>query len=80
MRSTNFDAMLDEAQKAIDQLEPRTVFEVKSLFKGTEWSDLQRGEKISFGVFFSKKYQSGALPSIEKIERGKNNHTRYRRL
>lgn len=80
MRSANFDALFDEAQKAIDQLDPRTAFEVKSLFKGTTWSDLQRGEKISFGVFFSKKYQSGALPSIEKIERGKNNHTRYRRL
>lgn len=72
--------MIDEAQKAIDQLDPRTAFEVKSLFKGTTWSDLQRGEKISFGVFFSKKYQSGALSSIEKIERGKNNHTRCRKL
>lgn len=71
MGSANFDEMFNEAQKAIDQLEPRTVFEVKSLFKGTAWSNLERGEKISFGVFFSKKYQSEALPLSKRLSAAK---------
>lgn len=80
MKSVNYDSMFTEAQREVGQLEPGTVFEVRSLFKGTVWDSLKRGEKSGFGRFFSSKYQSGALPSIKRVERGKDNHTRYRKL
>lgn len=80
MTSINYDAMFTDAQREVDKLEPGTVFEVRSLFKGTVWNSLQRGERSGFGRFFSSKYQSGALPSIERVKRGKDNHRRYRKL
>lgn len=80
MSSADYNEMFIEARAAVEQLNPGDIFEVKSLFTGTTWNGLQRGDKTGFGMFFSKKYQSGSLPTIEKIERGKDNHTRYRKL
>lgn len=71
-------------QKAIDNLEskvkPNTNFEVKSLFEGHEWESLSKGERISFGRYFSSQVKDGNVPNIIALERAKNNHSRYQKV
>ena len=52
-------------------------FELKELFNGFDWEHLTRGEKTSFGRYFSSTVDDGKIPNIQKISKAKNNHTRY---
>lgn len=78
--SIDYVAWMDEARKKIATYSSGQEFEARQLFDSTKWSALDRGDKTGFGRYFSNEYESGRVPGITKLERGKDNHTRYRKL
>lgn len=73
----DYQVLLAKALLEITRLESGTIFEVKDLFPPHEWKKLTHGNKIGFGQHFSREYKEGRIPGIEKLERGKDNHSRY---
>lgn len=68
------------ARAALADMPSGQLFEAKELFPAHKWNALTRGDKIGFGVYFSNEYKSGRIDNLEKIERGRDNHARYRKL
>ena len=52
-------------------------FEVKDLFEGHAWKALSRGERVGFGRYFANEVREGRADGITRLERGKDNHSRY---
>ncbi|MCM1244569.1 MAG: single-stranded DNA-binding protein [Roseburia sp.] len=68
----------EEALSHIDkEIKTGQVFEVKELFTGNKWNQLQRGEKQSFGRYFSSKVKDGALTSVSLQGESKSRHNMY---
>ena len=66
---------------AVQRAENRQIndrpFEVKDLFNGDEWNQLEAGDKRRLGQLFAKKVDSGEVASICRAENAKNRHNRY---
>lgn len=71
--------MLDKAISLTKQQPPGREFEVKMLFSGTEWDELDVGEKRQLGILYSKEYKEGRLPGIQRIENNRQHHSVYRK-
>ena len=54
-----------------------TKFELKHLFPGHEWEALSRGERSTFGRYFSDAVKAGRFPTVDRCEDGKNHHNQY---
>ena len=65
------------AISALANVKPGTRFELKQLFPRHEWDALSPGDRKAMGRYFSGKVKDGLIPSITKIERAKDNHSRY---
>lgn len=76
----DYQQWMSKARSTIERLEPGTVFEVKSLFPPYEWDALEPGGKKAFGRYFSNGFKRNNVSGIEKLERGKNNHSRYQKI
>lgn len=77
----DYEKWLKKGLKNIDiEIKPNKPFELKELFIGVGWEQLSKGERISFGRYFSVAVNEGRIPNIIKIEKGKNNHTRYKKI
>ncbi len=76
----NKHTWLEEAKNRIEKLPQGKVFEVKELFNGIEWNELNAKEKQSFGRFFSSAYNDGKLNNIERVENVNKGANRYRKL
>lgn len=76
----DYSEWMENARSALVDIPSGQLFESKDLFPAHKWNSLTRGEKIGFGIYFSNEYKGGRIDDIEKIERAKNNHTRYRKL
>ena len=75
------DAWMRDALVALkNEVRVGQVFVAKHLFTESRWNQLTRGEKIQFGTHFSNEYKEGKVPNVKRIERGKNNHTRYEKV
>lgn len=61
----------------IETLKTGEQFEVKDLFKGITWEKFSKGERISFGRYFSNEVNDGRISNVKKIGKAKNNHTKY---
>ena len=73
------DKWLTIAKNKIETLDVGKKFEVKDLFETVEWTKLTKGERIGFGRFFANEVKEGKIEEIEALERGKNNHSRYKK-
>ena len=68
--------MLEEAKYALEtKVKPGQIFESKELFDGIKWNSLERGKRISFGQYFSEAVSDGRIKGVQKLERGKDNHS-----
>lgn len=77
----NYEEWLKKGIQNIEtEIEPEKVFELKELFIGFGWEQLSKGERISFGRYFSAVVKAGKIPNIVKVEKGTNNHTRYKKI
>ena len=74
----DYEIWSERARNAIDtKVVPGRKFEVKHLFPGHEWESLSRGERISFGKYFSDAVKEGRFPNVTRSEEGKNHHNQY---
>lgn len=76
----NTTEWLERAKSKIAELDSGITFEVKELYDEVDWKALTKGERIVFGKIFSNEVREGNIPNICAIERGKNNHSKYRKL
>ncbi len=65
------------ARELTARLPPGSIFELNSLFSGTEWEGLPFGVRTYFGKYFSDRVKSGELPGISPIPFRRNNHRYY---
>lgn len=74
----DYEYWIKRAELAIENdIQPGRKFEVKHLFPGHEWEALSRGERISFGRYFSDVVKEKRLFNVEKCENGKTRHNQY---
>ena len=57
-----------------------TVFLLKDLFEGVEWSNLEKGERLSFGKFFKNEVLEGRIPNVSYIGKAQNNSAKYQKV
>ena len=73
----DYEKWMKKSMKIINSLDPGSVFEVKSLFTGIEWNQLNPGEKKSFGRYFSSKVKDGEVENVAKLGENKSHHNKY---
>ena len=71
---------LEEAVNRIDKLPHGKVFEIKELFNGIEWNELNAKEKQGFGRFFSSAYNDEKINNIERVNNHNKGANRYKKL
>ena len=75
----DYDVLFNKAKLRIEGLHSNEVFTVKSLFLGTEWNKLKRGEKLGFGRYFKYAVTNGIIQNVEYIGKTDNNSAQYRK-
>lgn len=76
----DYEEWFKKGLKCIENdIRPGMTFEVKKLFVGLGWEQLSKGDRISFGKYFSSAVNDGRIPNVIKIGRGKDNHTLYKK-
>lgn len=75
----DYNEFLTKAIAHIATIQSNEVFFVKDLFRGTEWNDLERGEKLGFGKHFKNAIMNGTIPEVEYIGKADNNSAQYRK-
>lgn len=71
-------------QEAIRRAEARSnksePFDLKNLFIDDEWKNLEAKEKRQVGAMFAKEQKEGRIPSIIRVEDGKNRQNMYKKV
>lgn len=75
----DYNVLLSKANEHINTIHSNEVFFVKDLFHGTEWNELERGEKLGFGRYFKKAVMNGSVHNIEYIGKADNNSAQYKK-
>ena len=75
----DYNELLRKAKEYIGSIRSNEVFFVKDLFHGTEWNELERGEKLGFGRYFKKAVMNGSVQEVEYIGKADNNSAQYRK-
>lgn len=74
----DYEVWMELAKRAIEaNIQVGQKFEVKNLFTGYDWEQLSRGERSSFGKYFSGAVKDGRLPMVERCEENRNRHNQY---
>lgn len=76
----DYNELLQKARTHIKKLSVGQVFFVKDLFCGTEWNELERGEKLWFGKYFKKAVQDKTVSGVQFIGKADNNSAQYRTI
>jgi len=76
----NYQEWLDKANNAVTMLPQNTIFVLKDLFSGTEWNQLEKGQKLSFGRYFKSAINDGVLANVQYIGKAANNSARYKKV
>lgn len=77
----DYESWLKRGLKNVEfNIKPNMPFKLKELFIGTEWEQLTKGERISFGRYFSMAVDEGKIPNVIKMEKAKNNHNKYQKI
>lgn len=75
----DYSKLLEEASERIITIPVGQIFRAKDLFSGTEWNQLQKGEKLSFGKRFKNAVLDGEFPNVVYIGKAENNSAQYRK-
>ena len=76
----NYNELLCKAEEYIGTIQSNEVFFVKDLFRGTEWNELERGEKLGFGRCFKKMVMEHSILNVEYIGKADNNSAQYKKV
>lgn len=75
----DYSKLLEEARERIATISIGQIFRAKDLFPGTQWNQLQRGEKLSFGKRFKNAVLDGEFPNVVYIGKAENNSAQYQK-
>lgn len=75
----NYDKWIDKAEQQIRNLSCGYTFVLKDLFKGVEWDELQKGQKIYLGKKFKNAVTEGRFEGIRYIGKAENNSAKYQK-
>ena len=75
----NYSELLERASRHISTIPSGQVFLAKDLFPGTEWNQLQKGEKLSFGKQFKNAVLDGNFSGVVYIGKAENNSAQYQK-
>lgn len=75
----DYSELLERANTHISGIPNGQVFLAKDLFPGTEWNQLQKGEKLNFGKQFKNAVLYGKFPSVVYIGKAENNSAQYQK-
>lgn len=73
----NYEEFRVHVTAAINELPNQTAFLLKDLFKGTEWNELPRGDKLLFGKNFCKDVRENRIENVRWLGKAPNNSTQY---
>ena len=73
----DYNELIGKANEQIEKIQANKVFFVKDLFHGTEWDELERGEKLGFGRYFKKEVMNGTVQNVVYIGKADNNSVQY---
>lgn len=75
----DYTGLLERAGRRISAIPSGQVFLAKDLFPGTEWNQLQKGEKLSFGRQFKNAVLDEKFPGVVYIGKAENNSAKYQK-
>jgi hypothetical protein len=73
----NYEIWMERGYGTICELKSGQKFELKSLYKGSDWDSLSRGDRIMLGKFFKNKVMDGHVEDVLYVDRANNNHALY---
>lgn len=73
----SYEEFLEKAIYTIEKMPYHTVFFVKNLINGTEWNELKKGDKLSFGRLFKKAVTENKVKNVKFIGKADNNSAQY---
>ena len=76
----NYDKWILRATEQINDIPYNSIFVLKDLFIGTEWNNLERGEKLSLGRYFKNQVLEHKMSGITYIGKAANNSAQYKKL
>lgn len=76
----DYDVWINRAIMRVGELEVGKNFVLKDLFLGTEWNELAKGEKSTFGRQFKMVVKNDKIPNISIIESQKGTSTTYKKI
>lgn len=76
----NYSKLLEIANAHINIIPTGQVFVANDLFPGTEWNQLQKGEKLQFGKLFKNAVSDGKCPNVVYIGKAENNSAQYKKI
>lgn len=76
----DYDRLLDKACAHIKKIPNGQIFFVKELFYGTDWNELNRGEKLSFGRYFKSAVVDKRISKVRFIGKANNNSSQYQKI
>ena len=68
---------IGKAKERIKSMDDGTVFVLKDLFDGVEWTGLTVGERRTFGRTFKNEVKERSIPDVCFIGTAQNNSSRY---
>ena len=75
----DYSELLGRAREQIENIPDGHIFMAKDLFPGTNWNQLQKGEKLSFGKQFKNFVLDGKFPGVMYIGKAENNSAQYQK-
>lgn len=78
--SKSISELLDEAIKNIESLRNNVTFELKDLFKGHDWNNLDTNTRLSLGKSFRSAVEHTLKSKVRILDKGSDNHCRYEKI
>ena len=75
----DYSELLEKANTRIAAIPSGQVFLAQDLFPGTEWNQLQKGEKLNFGRQFKAAVLDEKFPRVVYIGKAENNSAQYKK-
>jgi len=75
----NANDIIDQARSIINRLEAGSEFRLKDLFRGIEWDEFKKNERLSAGTMFRAQANSRQLPVVSTGKTSSNSAV-YRKI
>ena len=69
-----------KAKIQLTNLPINTRFELKELFEGYEWKNLEKKYRLNLEKFFKNQVEMNQVPGIMYIGKKSNNHAEYKKI